>query len=547
MSASGRTSRRASVSSNSSATSGILDDPRSAIIRAYSRLNKVVANNPNTANLVKDGIKAYHAAVMENFESQERQQREGETLIRREQDMENLREMIRTEITQAIPAMRTEPMETGITTADLEEFGINLRASVVEIISTELAKQITEQPRAQVETVDAETKEWFETEIKKMREDVEEMRKEINNTGRRSENTMSEIKLGITDEIRGVADRIVPLTKTTRRIEETTDSLLAKSSDEKGLLAKMDDLKETLQSRSPDTIPGPVQGVERFEETIKAIRIDAQAARTYAQRAAKGTNRAPPKDENESQCPAKNQVIITPKEGVTRSEAIRRVRKIAEENEIVKEVTRCRPWGQRGFLLECRDETTVLKINEKVRAADMGVVPSKRNFPRKRFIMLSVEHEVTKEALHESIISSETFKGLGTTCDKEEIKVEFKLTGSENRPQGRFVISAPAPIQEALVTRGSIDVGWVRHQLRDYSTPTRCLRCNDFGHMAAKCEKDVACGHCAGAHRSRECKTENDRKCVNCRRSGADDAHDSYSRDCPAYRRALELARNRNG
>ncbi|KAJ1299358.1 hypothetical protein OPQ81_011878 [Rhizoctonia solani] len=64
--------------------------------------------------------------------------------------------------------------------------------------------------------------------------------------------------------------------------------------------------------------------------------------------------------------------------------------------------------------------------------------------------------------------------------------------------------------------------------------PMRCLRCQKYGHKAAKCTSgpDDVCSQCGGMHRIANCSNKDKKWCVPCQ----SDAHCSYNRDCPSFR-----------
>jgi hypothetical protein len=67
--------------------------------------------------------------------------------------------------------------------------------------------------------------------------------------------------------------------------------------------------------------------------------------------------------------------------------------------------------------------------------------------------------------------------------------------------------------------------------------PLRCLKCQKFGHMAAKCkESSDTCSQCGGPHHFQACDQKEKMHCVSC---GVSD-HCSWDRKCPAFRDARD-------
>ncbi|KAG8699812.1 hypothetical protein FRC09_006364, partial [Ceratobasidium sp. 395] len=63
--------------------------------------------------------------------------------------------------------------------------------------------------------------------------------------------------------------------------------------------------------------------------------------------------------------------------------------------------------------------------------------------------------------------------------------------------------------------------------------PTRCTKCQRFGHRRAKCKSDkVICSGCGGEHENKDCNDRGRQWCVSCN----SDQHPSHARICPAFK-----------
>lgn len=66
-----------------------------------------------------------------------------------------------------------------------------------------------------------------------------------------------------------------------------------------------------------------------------------------------------------------------------------------------------------------------------------------------------------------------------------------------------------------------------------------CFKCGRIGHISKFCERPDACLTCAGNHRSsRDNPCMLEKSCINC-----NGAHSTMDRDCPLYRKHLDIAR----
>lgn len=86
----------------------------------------------------------------------------------------------------------------------------------------------------------------------------------------------------------------------------------------------------------------------------------------------------------------------------------------------------------------------------------------------------------------------------------------------------------------------NLKLEWGSYNVRDRYITTTCFYCQKFGHIEAKCpikekKEPPTCGHCAEAHRSKECnREENVKKCVNCVEQKKDDVNHSVNERCCA-------------
>jgi hypothetical protein len=75
------------------------------------------------------------------------------------------------------------------------------------------------------------------------------------------------------------------------------------------------------------------------------------------------------------------------------------------------------------------------------------------------------------------------------------------------------------------------------HPSRLKHKPMQCMKCRHWGHFAHTCTAATGtCGTCGGEHRTNECTSRGKVYCVACR----SDAHASWDRDCPEFRRRCE-------
>lgn len=94
-------------------------------------------------------------------------------------------------------------------------------------------------------------------------------------------------------------------------------------------------------------------------------------------------------------------------------------------------------------------------------------------------------------------------------------------------------------------TKEKIFIDWANCRFIDDIEIVRCLKCQQYGHVAKFCnESEATCGHCAGGHDSRLCSLKNSADfkpiCAPCKRYKKPCDHACGSSDCPSYKAKLE-------
>lgn len=133
--------------------------------------------------------------------------------------------------------------------------------------------------------------------------------------------------------------------------------------------------------------------------------------------------------------------------------------------------------------------------------------------------------------------------GIDDDVTDDEISMEIgiraeriiKRRGETRIPTAQVILHVEGPLPEF------VRFGWKRHRVSVYiPPPTRCYRCQRFGHIAGNCgSRKDRCPICAGPHPYQECqikdthRSENKASCPNCR-----GPHPASYQGCPAYKQA---------
>jgi len=133
-------------------------------------------------------------------------------------------------------------------------------------------------------------------------------------------------------------------------------------------------------------------------------------------------------------------------------------------------------------------------------------------------------------------------KVLGFAFQKDKRKVT--LMRANRRQQRMALVTLGEQEAHKLEQEDHLRVGYLSCKIRRRVEVLRCFKCLEYGHTAPGCKNEdrsglcFRCGTCN--HRKKDCKSEP--RCFLCKE---DNKHEAGSGACGAFRRALELARNK--
>ena len=140
-----------------------------------------------------------------------------------------------------------------------------------------------------------------------------------------------------------------------------------------------------------------------------------------------------------------------------------------------------------------------------------------------RGIIFGIDDDVTDE---------EIFMEIGIKAERI-----VKRRGNARIPTAQVILHVEGPLPEF------VRIGWRRHRVSVYiPPPTRCYKCQRFGHIATNCGAKKICPICSGSHPYVECqikdnhRTDNKASCPNCK-----GLHPASYQGCPAYKQAKIL------
>ncbi|XP_028145851.1 uncharacterized protein LOC114339398 [Diabrotica virgifera virgifera] len=177
---------------------------------------------------------------------------------------------------------------------------------------------------------------------------------------------------------------------------------------------------------------------------------------------------------------------------------------------------------------------------EKIKNHDQVKKHFKCELPRKRKPLVII-YDVSSSAKEEDVIEdirSQNFENMTEEQFAEGFKIRFK-TGPRGRATVHYVAEVSPDIRNRLI-RNRIHIGFSAVNAKDYIVVAKCMKCQDLGHVAKHCTKEMACGHCGNAHECKNCdKTGQAKICIPCKSRGKANCG-KEQRDCPTYKMLVD-------
>lgn len=206
-----------------------------------------------------------------------------------------------------------------------------------------------------------------------------------------------------------------------------------------------------------------------------------------------------------------------------------------------------RQMRKKGLIIEVDRKEDV----ELLKEANLGQNKLKVEEPRKTdpaLIIFDVEMEYKEDEIRKDLIG----KNLGYLNETEkkelegQINFKHKFRTKENR--ANWIVQMPAKFLITLVNKGKIFMQWRTHRVSNYVNVVRCFKCQAYGHMAKSCSSaNSHCETCGSTdHLKLECDKKDKPKCINCCRSKRKEMwHNVRSKDCPEYKKQVEIFNSR--
>ncbi|XP_023217356.1 uncharacterized protein LOC111619771 [Centruroides sculpturatus] len=194
----------------------------------------------------------------------------------------------------------------------------------------------------------------------------------------------------------------------------------------------------------------------------------------------------------------------------------------------------------RGIMIEVEREGDFAKImnNSKLHEHGLKTQPLEKRKPR--MIIYDIPKNVNEEELLAVIKSMNEEVFAGTT--NEEFSLLFK-TGKRREEVVNWVAEVSPAVRGKLLSQQRLYIDYNSCKVKDFMAISRCFRCQSYGHIAKFCkDEEDTCSHCAETgHKFTNCpKKKEAAQCAACKKTGKSHGHGRTSKQCTAYKMALE-------
>ena len=224
--------------------------------------------------------------------------------------------------------------------------------------------------------------------------------------------------------------------------------------------------------------------------------------------------------------------VLKKLEGVRRNLKVRNIRQMRKQ----------------GLVIEVKDNSDVETI-KRCNLDKVGLVVERPRKIHPSIIVYDIEKDYKEEELKEELIR----KNLGEVSESEfaELTNEIKFVHNfkvKDANRVNWIIQLPAKFYTNILNKGRVFMMWRSYRTKEFVNITRCYKCHGYGHIAKFCNSpDQLCSMCGSKeHLRNDCPKKNSPECVNCvRAKRRDTKHEVHNRECPEYKRQLELYNNK--
>lgn len=243
-------------------------------------------------------------------------------------------------------------------------------------------------------------------------------------------------------------------------------------------------------------------------------------------------------------------ILITPKEGEDTRRTEGKIRQILNPKEDKINIKSIKT-TKKTVIIETEKKVDADKIlcNEKLKEIVKMEKPKKK-LPKIILydIPITLENKDIKESLYR-----QNFEG---ELKEEDFHAEFNLifkTGPREKEVVNHVAEVSPKMRNLLINKGKLYLPFLAISVKDFLVVPRCLKCQDYGHIAKFCkEENRVCAHCGlENHERKDCPNkEKAQTCIPCsRRHKKCNKTNKEWKECDTYKmlRQREIDRTEYG
>lgn len=95
----------------------------------------------------------------------------------------------------------------------------------------------------------------------------------------------------------------------------------------------------------------------------------------------------------------------------------------------------------------------------------------------------------------------------GINPNPNDITYRFSIK-TKTKTSTNMIFQTTTDIYKQLITLNKININWTRHALEKFIPVISCYKCQQNGHFAKDCLKNITCGKCAAEHSTASCTAE---------------------------------------
>lgn len=202
----------------------------------------------------------------------------------------------------------------------------------------------------------------------------------------------------------------------------------------------------------------------------------------------------------------------------------------------------------KAVVVEVKTKEDLEKIMSNTEITSAGLYVGAMDKRRPKLQIFDVPAEFSKDYCLEAIVKqNKDILGEMKTDELEKRCTFCFRTGKRGLDTTNCEFEVDPELQNIFRRVEKIYIGRYRCRVVDFTTISRCFKCQGLGHISKGCrEEKETCGRCTDeGHRTKDCKNEDpQRKCAICKRKGTEFDHASNV-NCPYYKFLLDLNKNK--